>query len=214
MVESKKIIFEMEGIEPMTSNAAFVRITRPYDELVSLVSAWCLKCEKIIVYEHVGEETEKVHVHILMCGMVDSWDNFKKIAKKLGHNFNGNEDWCKTKKYVYNSQDTIKYMSKGVLDPKYNKGYTQEEIESAKKLWTPEAVVMSKDQALYNKFVEMHEGCEDWEFSRLKTEAKRFAFWECSRLWTPRASAIYRLIMYTHAMTFNIDLPEQLEVKM
>lgn len=203
----------MDGIEIM-SNVAFVRITRPYDELVSLVSAWCLKCEKIIVYEHVGEETEKVHVHILMCGMIDTWDNFKKISKKLGFSFNGNEDWCKTKKYVYNSHDTIKYMSKGNLEPKYVKGYTKEEIVAARESWKPEVPTRSKDGVLYDKFVDQHEGCEYWSFDELKKAAKKFAWEECSRLWTPRASAIYRLCMYTHAMTFRIDLPDQLESRM
>lgn len=193
---------------------AFVRITRSYDELVSLVSAWALKCDKIIVYEHIGEETEKVHVHILMNNMSTSWDNCKKIAKSLGFSFNGNEDWCKTKKYVYNAKETIKYMSKGVLEPKYNKGYTSEEVLEAKESWRPEEPARTKDQVLYQKFVDANEGCENWTFNQLKQAAKSFAFWECSRIWTPRASAIYRLCVYTHAMTFNIDLPDQLESRM
>lgn len=201
----------------MPNGVAFVRITRSYEFLQRIIGAWALKCDKIIVYEHCGEETEKIHVHVLMSGMVDTWDNFKKIAKRLlpfGEDLNGNNDWSFKKKYEYRPKDTIKYMSKGNLQPKYNKGYTQEEVDAARESWVEQQPARTKDQELYQKFVDSNEGCEYWEYDTLKQAAKRFAFWECGRVWSARASAIYRLCLYTHAMTYNILLPDQLDIRM
>lgn len=203
-------------------NVAFVRITRSYEFLQRIIGAWALKCDKLIVYEHEGEKTEKIHVHILMYGMVDTWDNFKKIAKKLlpdGEEFKGNEDWSIKKKYEYRPQDTIKYMSKGTLEPVYNKGYTQEEVDAAKAAWLPAAGLPTRDQEMYNRFCggddwDKQMNATAWDFEITKREARRFAFEECSRIWTPRAGQIARMLIFTHYMNFGFALPDSWDTRM
>lgn len=203
-------------------NVAFVRITRSYQFVQRIIGAWALKCDKLIVYEHEGEKTEKIHVHILMFGMIDTWDNFKKIAKKLlpdGEEFKGNEDWSIKKKYEYRPNDTIKYMSKGHLEPVYNKGYTDEEVALAKAAWVPAEDKRTKDQEMYHEFCggddyDKQQISAAWDFDVTKREARRYAFAKCNGVWSARAGQISRMLIFTHYMNWSFVLPDSWETRM
>lgn len=118
-----------------------VRITRSYDICQRAIAAWALKCDKILAYEHTGTVTEKVHVHLIMIGVTCTVDTLHNIARPLGlATLKGNGDWSfktKDKKYgpVTDSPKYITYMTKGNLEPRYNKGYTQAELDEAKASW-------------------------------------------------------------------------------
>lgn len=196
----------------------FVRISRSYDDVKQLISLWALRCDKLIAYEHeADDEVSRTHMHILMYGMNSTWDNFQKLAKKefsIVAEFNGNSDWAKSRKYQYDAQATIKYMTKGILEPKYVKGYTDEEIAAAKALWKPEQERKTKDQEMYGEFVEQNPGCEDWQFEHVREHARRYAFWQTGRVWNARAGAIARMLIYTHYMNFGFTLPDAWDVRM
>lgn len=202
---------------------AMVRITRSYDVLRQIISDWACKVDKIIVYEHPADgKVKKAHVHILMCGMSVTWDAMKKAAIKnhqIAKEFAGNGDWSKKKDYEYRPLDTIKYMSKGQYDPVYNKGYTDEEVATAKAAWVPAQEHMTKDQELYYRFCggddkEKQYESSNWLFDRTKQEARNFAFWECKRIWTARAGQIARMLIFTHHMNYGFILPDSWETRM
>lgn len=199
----------------------FVRISRSYDDVKSLIAFWALKCDKLIAYEHeADDEVSRTHMHILMYGMDSTWDNFQKLVKnefKIAAEFYGNSDWSKARKYQYDAQATIKYMSKGCLEPKYNKGYTDEEVAAAKALWKPAEESRTKDQEMYEEFMEKNPGCEDWSFQKVRDAARRYAFHACKNIWTARAGQIARMLIYTHWMNFGSDvfmLPDAWDVRM
>ena len=43
-----------------------VRITHSYEVAKPIVHLWAMKCEKILAYEHLGERTGKIHIHLLL----------------------------------------------------------------------------------------------------------------------------------------------------
>lgn len=147
----------------MATNYA-VRITRPYEECAAYVAKISLLCEKVLVYEHVGTATEKVHVHLMIvgarCDKKTIKDNAAKGTPLARLKGNGDWSWKSTdSKYgpVEDSPKYISYMSKGKHDPKYNKGYTQEELDDAKSKWV-EPTNKSKDEKLYIEFEEVLRG--------------------------------------------------------
>ena len=43
-----------------------VRITHSYEVAKPIVHLWAMKCEKNLAYEHLGERTGKIHIHLLL----------------------------------------------------------------------------------------------------------------------------------------------------
>lgn len=135
-----------------------VRITRSYEQCAAYVAKISLLCEKMLVYEHVGTATEKVHVHMMLIGVRCDKKTIKDNASKgtALATLKGNGDWSwktEDKKYgkVTDSVEYITYMTKGKFDPKYNKGYSKEELDHAKSLWVDHSG-KSKDELLYAAF--------------------------------------------------------------
>lgn len=124
----------------MATNYA-VRITRSWSVVERAVVAIALRCDKVLAYEHVGSATEKVHIHLILVGVRCDVDTLKNDMKRNGlATLKGNGEWSfktKDKKYgdVTDSPVYITYMTKGKYDPKYNKGYSNEELEQAKASW-------------------------------------------------------------------------------
>jgi len=94
--------------------------------------------DKLIVYEHeADDDVARTHIHGLIMGCSRSDDTlrnnlFKKIYTK---NYELKSTY-KTKTGTNPVDDKyITYMSKGKLDPKYIKGYSQEEIAIYKSQW-------------------------------------------------------------------------------
>lgn len=116
-----------------------IRIHREYAE----IQQWIVNedCSFCVVYQHdADQEVSRTHCHIWIKGVKCNTDSLKNHIKKVVGKV-PKEDWAfmaiqpKTKT-PYN--DTlITYMSKGELDPKYIKGWTEEEIEEFRRKWIP-----------------------------------------------------------------------------
>lgn len=54
-----------------------VRLTLPFSDVSGAVRQWALKADKLLCYEHVGEATEKPHVHLLLMGCSQTVERLK-----------------------------------------------------------------------------------------------------------------------------------------
>lgn len=83
------------------------------------------RCEGIIVYRH---ESKSPHIHILMALVKCSYDTLVNVVKRVIPGA------AKTKySFKTNADDGfIRYMSKGHLDPVYNRGFSDELVAQRK----------------------------------------------------------------------------------
>lgn len=86
------------------------------------------KSTHLVVYEH-NEKVENIHCHVYIVTSIKP--DAMKVRLKKYHPFSSTEWSFKT------AQDDgcIRYMSKGVHEPKYCKGYTPEQISKFKSSW-------------------------------------------------------------------------------
>lgn len=148
-------------VEPPGTMTNFaVRITLPFSDLSGSLRAWALKVDSMLVYEHVGTKTEKVHIHALLMGCNCDAERLKQIVKEHGvSQLKGNGDWSfKTKHRDLGpvAEETkdgyITYMSKGQLMPLYNKGFTDEYLIDMRDRWVDPKEYLSKDERVYDEF--------------------------------------------------------------
>lgn len=216
----------------MATNYA-VRITRSYEVAERAVVALATRCDKMLAYEHIGTATEKVHIHLILVGVRCDEDTLKNVCKRNGlATLKGNGDWSfktKDKKYgdVEDSPRYITYMTKGKYDPKYNKGYTPEELEEAKQLWVPPAKQKSKAYIWLKEFelmvpkdlpqpqvVQTETSVKILnEFSAFETiRAKAYAFaFEKHGLINSAHKATTQMLYKTYCFERNIRIPERFE---
>jgi len=116
------------------------RVTNSFSDLSEVFVKISLNSEKIIFYEH-SEEVSRVHVHFLVENLTVSTDTIKSWIKKgLNVEKYPATDWSfkttwinsKTKKSSPVDYNFITYMSKGKLNPKFKKGFTETEIDNYK----------------------------------------------------------------------------------
>lgn len=215
------------------SDGYFVRITRSFSDLSGLVHTWAARADKMVVYEHCGDETEKVHIHMVIINP----DVTKKQLKNLvpTYNLKGNGDWSFKN---YDGDDTaMVYMTKGVLDPKYMKGYTVEDAD----FWKLQYKFPRQKP---NRLLDLYEDCfgdeEDmkyqiqenrsakWrayehagtrlvdrlpeteiDFLYIKEKAKIAAFEASKRVWSQKTMNDYKSLVYTYIMRYNIQIPDK-----
>lgn len=104
-------------------------------------------CDRYAIYEHVADvQVNRTHIHALVMGLTVTTDTLKnKITDCLKVRPKGNKEWSfKTKYKPYKTaipvdvdDKYIIYMSKGKLDSKSYKGYTEEQILEYKKAYVP-----------------------------------------------------------------------------
>lgn len=160
-----KFHFSGVGIE-MPRSCYFARITRPYSDLSGVVARWALRCDKLVIYEHTGSETEKVHIHAAIFGAGCDKKTLKNDYAML--KLKGNEDhsW----KEWDGIATAITYMTKGNLDPKYVKGYTMDEINELKAKW-----VQPKEYEKKNNWQKLFEEFEPYAPLPIKYDWEAFA---------------------------------------
>lgn len=125
-----------------------VRITRPYLEVQRIISRWSLECDKMVVYEHTGSVTEKVHIHLAIENSRVCREQLKNLAKEcVTVPLKGQGDWS-FKVWNLNQQYLI-YCTKGKHDPSFNKGYDEEYLNSCKKMYVEPTINASKIERLY-----------------------------------------------------------------
>lgn len=114
-----------------------VRVTHSWLRAQSIAHAWALRADKVLVYEHSQETKtarDKTHIHMLLVNTSIDKKQLRNIAKETNVPTKGNENMSfKMAEEPFTKY--ITYMSKGVLNPVYNKGFTTEELEEYRLLW-------------------------------------------------------------------------------
>lgn len=194
-----------------------VRLTHSYESCRVVVGLWAMRCEKVLVYEHIGSRTGKTHVHLALLGTNVDKKQLRNIAASTKLPVTGNE-WCSFKTWDKNSE-YITYMSKGQIDPKYNKGYEPAELEAFKSRWVEPHQFIKKDTTdnYLDKFdiYVFDNNCvqlgESMDFYKLKTTAKAFVYNECHQgtraRWDIKTINLYKMIMNTYIYEHGVKIP-------
>lgn len=113
----------------------------------------------MIVYEHEPEGNEdNLHVHMYLVGTQVSTDTLKNYIRKFTNPGKaGNGFWSfKTEYTPYGGTQSlpidsncITYMSKGVLEPVYNKGFELDEVNRLKLSYDPTVIENAKQRKQY-----------------------------------------------------------------
>lgn len=115
----------------------FIRLTREWAVLKDFIENVC--CSRIAVYEHTAdEEVKRTHIHFYIDDYPNTIEGFKKSLKKhLQTTSYDRSDWSFQEKHDGSPVNSgcITYMTKGVLDPVFQKGFTQEELNTFKEQW-------------------------------------------------------------------------------
>lgn len=121
-----------------------VRITHSYEVAKPIVHLWAMKCEKLLAYEHLGERTGKIHIHLLLVNTSVDKKQLRNIAATTKVPVSGNE-WMSFK--VADLEPTyITYMSKGEIDPCYNKGFEAWQLDDYKQKWVKPNSALKKTE--------------------------------------------------------------------
>ena len=114
-----------------------VRVTHSWQQAQCIAYLWALRADKVLVFEH-SQETKtakgKTHIHMLLVNTNIDKKQLRNLAKQTQVPTHGNEN-VSFKMAEEPFTKYITYMSKGVLQPKYNKGWTPEELEEYRLLW-------------------------------------------------------------------------------
>lgn len=221
-----------------------VRIASPYSKIERGVQSVALRADKVLAYEHVGTVTEKIHVHLVIMGARCDVKTLKSDMVKGGVVVKGatatNGDWSwktsfkdKVTKEVISIDDTnvnkyVTYMTKGNLDPKYNKGFTDEVIADAKSQWVdPPLKQASRQERLYYEFdvlipkdlptscvfVEFIDGTQVTYpkgkyrgFEYVRNMAFKFAMEKCRGILGPGAKSMIQMLYQTYCFKHGIAI--------
>lgn len=122
-------------------NGKFLRVSESYDTIHNWIEG--IECDKIVVYEHeADEEVSRVHCHMLILGQVRKDDALKtRYINLYKPEVKGNKLWSWKQAY---DLDCLTYMAKGVLQPKYTKGFDTNELEEYRVKWVDPKTVNVK----------------------------------------------------------------------
>lgn len=152
-----------------------VRLRAPYESLRHVVSAWSLKSEKLVCYEH--SEPNNIHIHLLLKGVYDTPDALKKILWKTNPEIKGagqlsfKTTYKNPQKIVTDITDEtipkyITYMSKGKYEPAYVAGYDKTFIHDCKTAWVNHKR-STAEQDWYHNFIKRVKECEEAQSKRV-----------------------------------------------
>lgn len=145
-----------------------VRLRLPYESLRQVISDWALRSNQVVVYEH--PEEGNVHCHALLVGVYDTTNTLRNDLKKHNVPLKGAGQLSfKTAEDEY--QRYITYMSKGKYDPKYNKGFSDEEFLNLKTAWVEHAKGKPKEWDLYKRLVSNLSEEEKYNLNSVKMTA-------------------------------------------
>lgn len=137
----------------------FCRVTETYATLEGFFTSLADVCAQLVVYEHTASRT---HVHFYTLGCTINTDSIKARIKKHLHV----KSYDKNKWSFRTASDPncITYMSKGVLEPCFVKGFTQEEISSYRDRWEdrspetePEQIKRKNGPTQYDMSMEVYQ---------------------------------------------------------
>lgn len=213
-----------------------VRITLPFSDVSGTARAWALKCDKLVVYQHVGSETEKEHVHMLLMSSSVSAERLKQLSGLGG---SGNGFWSfktRSKKSGPLTDKTagqyITYMTKGQYDPKYVKGYDMKVLQALKEAWVERDNVPNPGRVLLMEFREYLQGVgepgffvtridqdgeeyETWDpraGKLLALYARKWAFHKYDCVWSVQTAKMAKQVYLTFCMDMDIEIPQDVKV--
>jgi len=212
-------------------NDYMVRITHSFQDASGVVALWAARADKMVVYEHIGEATEKIHVHLVIAGSSIDKKQLRNIAMATGLPLKGNE-YCSFKKFDGNTIAMI-YCTKGKFNPSFIKGYTPAEADKWKSLWREGMKKEPRIAQLYNQLFDdddnddisfkyweranPYDGGKVWRtqdrrFLWCKQMAHTHAFNSNGRFWTLKTANEYKALVYTYCARHNIIIPDKDEV--
>jgi len=194
-----------------------VRITHSYEQAKPIIHLWAMRCDKMLVYEHIGGTTNKTHIHISLLGTNVDKKQLRNIAAETKIPVAGNE-YMSFKKWD-RDEEYIKYMSKGKHDPKYNKGYEEIELLEIKKRWVETRLIDKPDKT--DKILDdfdtyiFDNGVVDlgqiMNFYELRTATLKFVFARHTgrrhRL-DMKAKNLFTMIMNTYIYANKVPIPK------
>ena len=214
----------------------FCRITKSYSDASGVIRAWSTRVSKMVVYEHVGEKTQKAHIHILVLKSSVSSKQLRNIAANYV-NVKGNEN-CSFKTCNDEYETALIYMTKGNLNPVYLQGYTLEDADGWKSRWKQYeshiATKRSPSEILFDKVFDdvgkegsisdldfqywlkdldkdviksMGKTPGEMKFIWLKGYCKKWAFSENHFIWNMKTVSDYKMLLLTYCMRFNVSIP-------
>lgn len=191
-----------------------VRITHSYEQIAQMVSAWAMRSETMVVYEHPKDEkVNRTHCHMVITGTNVDKKQLRNIASKY-IDVKGNEN-CSFKEFNGDKKAYV-YMTKGVHDPKYLLCIPKSQADEWKASWvapSKSAVKVDKWTKMYNEFV-LSQG---YEIQNEQTNplfvVKRCALFYVRQVlgmpFTPNAVNIYKMLCRTYCYDNNIQIPER-----
>lgn len=124
------------------------RLSYEYDSLKEFVIEVAKVCSRIIIYEHHSDTgCSRTHIHGLLMDCEVTSNTLKNWVKKVLNMTPQKTDWSFVTYYTkkpskehititeQNHGGTITYQSKGSLNYKFNKGFTEEFINECKSQW-------------------------------------------------------------------------------
>lgn len=110
--------------------------------LEEVFKKWASSCQKMIVYQHDADETvNRTHIHCFFsqCKYKTNVSLKNIFHETIETERYGNELWAwREGDYLENGEEKyITYMSKGKLDPVFNKGYDVNVLAELKSKWVP-----------------------------------------------------------------------------
>lgn len=113
------------------------RISRSYTDLLPFIERISTKCSRMIIYEH--NDSARIHIHGLIDGCEVSTDTLKNYVKcSLNVSTFSKSDWSfitQDKQGNPAGDKFITYMSKGILQPRFIKGYDTDTTEQYRLSW-------------------------------------------------------------------------------
>jgi len=173
-----------------------VRITHSYEDCARAIGVWALRCDKIIVYEHQGDKTNKVHIHAALYNTNIDKKQLRNVAAETGLPCKGNENMAFTKRDWDLDPIYITYMTKGKHDPKYNKGYSSEEVLTFRNNWKEPTLYQKKDPKDLIMFQEWE--CNYTDFYQVQKSAKEYINIRIMPVWNAYAINQYKMLMRTY----------------
>lgn len=207
-----------------------VRITHPYFVAQRIVAVWATKCVKMAVFSHIGEKTEKPHIHLALEGTSVDKKQLRNLASATGISVKGNEYMSFKDLDAEGGQTYYVYMTKGVHSADYLLGWSVDDVEAWKKLWVPPAEHKKRNPwvELGEKFLAemppdlLKHNVAEWlssadavpkdnRYNILKDYVHRWNYKRYDGWVTPAGRRESQFLIYNVAMKYGIPVPEAIK---
>lgn len=174
----------------------------------------------MLVYEHVGSVTEKVHIHLVIVEADTGKKWLRELGSRHGINLKGNK-FCSFKEFDGNETAMV-YMTKGVYEPSFNKGFDPADIARWKSQWVDkpksrDAMIYEHafgdaeyNKEMYENWIKDHpidpkEVCH--QFKWVKAKSYTTALMNNGYIVNLKTINEYKMLVYTYCARNNVLIP-------